>query len=230
MSKNKLKRFADMSLYPNVLEPAFEEVFRSNFRSRGRWADDIFANRRPITLELGCGKGEYTVALASRYPERNFVGIDVKGARMWVGATEALQRHLANVVFLRIRIEFLLSCFAPGEVSEIWITFPDPQPQQSRANKRLTSARFLNAYRQILPPGGIIHLKTDSQSLFEYTCRVVELNRLPVLTCTDDLYRSGVTGHAVSVQTHYEKLFAAKGFSIKYLKFAIPGDEILQEP
>ena len=221
MPKNKLKRFADMVAYPNVIAPSFEEIFRADFRLKGRWADEIFGNRHPLVLELGCGKGEYTVALARKYPDKNFIGVDIKGARMWVGATDALKNNLTNVTFLRTRIEFIRSCFAPGEVSEIWITFPDPQPQQSRENKRLTSLRFLQSYREIMQPEGIIHLKTDSQSLFEYTCGVVKSNNLHVLACTDDLYHSGCADDILSVQTHYEKMFMDKGFSIKYLKFEV---------
>ncbi len=230
MAKNKLKRFAEMTGYSNVIEPSFEEVFRTDFRLKGRWADDIFGNTHPLVLELGCGKGEYTVALARKYPGKNFIGVDIKGSRMWVGATDALQNNLTNVAFLRTRIEFITSSFAPGEVSEIWITFPDPQPQQSRANKRLTSARFLQSYREIMQPDGIIHLKTDSQSLFDYTCKVIEKNNLSVLTCTDDLYHSGYTDDILSVQTHYEKIFMDKGFTIKYVKFSIPEDTVLVEP
>lgn len=229
MGKHKLKRFADMATYPNVIEPPFEEVFRTDYRTKGNWGKDIFGNDHPLVLELGCGKGEYTVALARQHPEKNFIGVDVKGSRMWVGATDALQNGLTNVAFLRTRIEFIQSCFAVGEASEIWVTFPDPQPQQSRANKRLTSARFLEAYRTILCPSGCIHLKTDSQSLFDYTCRLIERNRLPVEQCTDDLYHSGLTDSILSVQTYYEKMFIAKGFSIKYVRFTVPDGIELQE-
>ena len=221
VSKNKLKRFAAMTGYSNVVAPKFEEVFGADFRLKGRWADEVFGNRQPLTLELGCGKGEYTVALARKYPEKNFIGVDIKGARMWVGATDALQNNLTNVAFLRTRIEFIRSCFAPGEVSEIWLTFPDPQPQQSRENKRLTSPRFLQSYREIMQPEGIVHLKTDSQSLFDYTCGVAASERLPVLVCTDNLYHSGYADDILSVQTHYEKIFMEKGFTIKYLKFLL---------
>ena len=221
MAKNKLKRFADMATYPNVMAPKFDEVFRTDFRLKGQWADGVFGNVRPLVLELGCGKGEYTVALARKYPEKNFIGVDIKGARMWVGATDALQNNLSNVVFLRTRIEFITSCFASGEVSEIWITFPDPQPQQSRENKRLTSGRFLRSYREIMKPNGIIHLKTDSESLFEYTRNVIKFNNLQVITNTDDLYKYGCIDDILSVQTYYEKKFMEKGFSIKYLKFQI---------
>ena len=220
MAKNKLKRFAEMAAYPNVIAPQFDEVFRSDFKLKGRWAKDVFGSCNPLVLELGCGKGEYTVALARKYPEKNFIGVDIKGARMWVGATNALKNNLSNVAFLRTRIEFIRSCFAPGEVSEIWLTFPDPQPQQSRENRRLTSPRFLQSYREIMQPEGIIHLKTDSQSLFEYTCNVLKSNNLRILAFTDNLYNSGSTDDILSVQTHYEKMFMNEGFTIKYLKFA----------
>ena len=210
-----------MTGYSNVIAPKFEEVFGVDFRLKGRWADEVFGNCQPLTLELGCGKGEYTVALARKYPEKNFIGVDIKGARMWVGATDALQNNLTNVVFLRTRIEFILSCFAPGEVSELWLTFPDPQPQQSRENKRLTSPRFLQSYRKILQTEGVIHLKTDSQFLFKYTYNILKTNHLPIITCTDDLYNAGSTDDILSVQTHYEKLFLNKGSAIKYLKFKV---------
>ena len=224
MPKNKLKRFADMVDYPNVIAPKFGEVFRTDFRLKGRWTHEVFGNDRPLVLELGCGKGEYTVALARKHPEKNFIGVDIKGSRMWVGATDALQHHLTNVVFLRTRIEFITSCFASGEVSEIWITFPDPQPQESRVNKRLTSTRFLQSYSGIMQPEGVIHLKTDSRSLFEYTCQIAERNQLNVSVCTDDLYHSGYADDILSVQTYYEKIFMDQGFTIKYMKFSIPED------
>ena len=218
-----------MATYPHVIAPKFEEVFRTDFRLKGRWKNEIFENDRPLVLELGCGKGEYTVALARKYPEKNFIGVDIKGSRMWVGATDALQNHLTNVAFLRTRIEFITSCFASGEVSEIWITFPDPQPQESRVNKRLTSARFLQSYREILQLGGIIHLKTDSKGLFDYTCKIAELNHLDVHVCTSDLYHSGIADDILSVQTYYEKMFMDQGFTIKYLKFSIPESITLVE-
>ncbi len=218
-----------MSGYPHVVEPAFDEVFRTDFRLKGNWNKDFFQNDRPLVLELGCGKGEYTTALAHKYPEKNFIGVDIKGSRMWVGATHALQHNLKNVGFLRTRIEFITSCFAPNEISEIWITFPDPQPQQSRANKRLTSARFLDSYKKIIRSEGIIHLKTDSQSLYDYTCKIIVKNQLPVLVQTDNLYESGYEDDILSVQTYYEKIFMDKGFTIKYLKFCLPEHIHLQE-
>ena len=221
MAKNKLRRFADMVAYPNVIAPKFEEIFRADFRLKGRWTKEVFGNSYPLVLELGCGKGEYTVALARKYPQKNFIGVDIKGARMWVGATDALQNNLTNVAFLRMRIELINSCFAPGELSEIWITFPDPQLKKKRENKRLTSPRFLQSYRKIMQADGIIHLKTDNQCLFEYTCDIVKSNDFRVLERTDDLYQSGLTDDILSVQTYYEKKFMDKGFSIKYLRFEV---------
>ena len=218
-----------MATYPNVIAPKFEEVFRTDFRLKGRWKEEVFGNDRPLVLELGCGKGEYTVALARKYPEKNHIGVDIKGSRIWVGATDALQNHLTNVAFLRTRIEFITSSFAPGEISEIWVTFPDPQPQESRINKRLTSARFLQSYREIMQTEGIIHLKTDSQGLFDYTCKIVEMNKLIVHTRTNDLYHSGYADDILSVRTYYEKMFMDKGFTIKYLKFSIPENVSLIE-
>jgi tRNA (guanine-N7-)-methyltransferase len=219
--KNKLRRFAEMADYPNVVAAHFNEVFQTDFRLKGRWCAELFGNTRPLVLELGCGRGEYTVALARRFPNKNFLGVDIKGARMWVGATDALQSGLVNAAFLRTRIEFICSCFAAGEVSEIWITFPDPQPQQSRENRRLTSPRFLQSYRQIMQPDGVVHLKTDSESLFTYTQEILNANHLPILISTADLYGEGSATDILSVQTCYEKKFMQQGFTIKYLQFRI---------
>jgi len=221
MTKNKLKRFEDMSVYSNVITPKFDEVFRSDFRLKERWAGSVFGNNNPIVLELGCGKGEYTVAMARKYPKKNFIGVDIKGARMWVGATDALQSKLTNAAFLRARIEFITACFACNEISEIWITFPDPQIKHSRENRRLTSPRFIKSYSEILQPKGIIHLKTDSKDLFDYTCKIVESNNYQILERTDDLYNSNIDDDVLSVQTYYEKKFTEQGLSIKYLKFRL---------
>jgi tRNA (guanine-N7-)-methyltransferase len=221
MAKNKLKRFVDMARYSNVIEPQFDELFGNSFRLKGQWNKEVFGNDNPIVVELGCGKGEYTIGLARKYPDKNFIAVDIKGARMWVGASEALKDNLLNVVFLRTRIEFIRSCFDKDELSEIWITFPDPQPQKTRENKRLTSLRFLQSYKQILKPEGFVHLKTDSESLFDYTCNVLKQNDFNILLCTNDLYNSGYTDDILSIQTHYEKIFSEKGFTIKYLKFQI---------
>ena len=187
MSKGKLAKFADMASYPHVFEYPFSVVEDVPFALKGQWREQFFKNQNPIVLELGCGRGEYAVGLARRYPDRNFIGVDIKGARMWSGATESLRDGLTNVAFLRTNIEIIDHFFAPGEVQEIWLTFSDPQ--MKKATKRLTSTYFLQRYRHFLTDGGLIHLKTDSNFLFTYTKYVVEENHLPMEVCTEDLYR-----------------------------------------
>lgn len=186
MGKGKLAKFADMETYENVFQYPYSVVEHVPFVMRGRWREDFFRNGNPIVLELGCGKGEYTVGLARRYPDVNFIGVDIKGARMWTGATEALREGLRNVAFLRTNIEIIDRFFAPDEVREVWLTFSDPQMKNPR--KRLTSTYFLERYRRFLADGGAVHLKTDSRFLFTYTSLLVERNGLPVVACTDDLY------------------------------------------
>jgi tRNA (guanine-N7-)-methyltransferase len=181
-------------------------------------------------IEVGCGKGEYTTGLAERFPGKNYIGIDIKGARMWKGALYAVENKLANVGFLRTRIEHIASFFAPGEISEIWITFPDPQEKRIRALKRLTSSRFLSLYKQFLKPDGIVHLKTDSDHLYEYTCRICNSNQLPVKINTRDLYKTNLDEHLLSIKTFYESQFLLQGCSIKYLSFELNGTEIFEEP
>ncbi len=202
-----------------VVQPPFEEVFGKDHLLKGKWGKEFFGNDHPIVLELGCGKGEYTVGLARRMPKQNFLGIDIKGARMWRGAVTARDEGLKNVGFLRTRIELIDSFFAPGEISEIWITFPDPQPTKRRATKRLTHPRFLEKYRRFLRPGGKIHLKTDNRPLYEYTLRVLRLNGLPVEEHTPDLYGDTYQGVAAEIQTYYEKQFLEEGKKICYLRF-----------
>ena len=187
MGKGKLAKFADMASYPHVFEFPFRKLEDVVCPLRGHWHEEVFKNANPIVLELGCGRGEYAVGLARRYPDRNFIGVDIKGARMWTGATESLREGLKNVAFLRTNIEFIDRFFAPNEVQEIWLTFSDPQ--MKKATKRLTSTYFLQRYRHFLEDGGIVHLKTDSNFLFTYTRYVTEVNRLPVEACTEDLYR-----------------------------------------
>ena len=219
VGKNKLARWAEMAGMAFVVQPPFEEVFGRDHSLKGRWGTDFFGNGHPLVLELGCGKGEYTVGLARRSPEKNFLGIDIKGARMWRGAVTARDEGLKNVGFLRTRIELLDSFFAGGEVSEIWITFPDPQPTKRRARKRLTHPRFLEMYRRILRPGGVIHLKTDNRPLYEYTLRVVQLNGFPVEEHTPDLYAGKREDVAAAIQTFYEQQFLEEGKKICYLRF-----------
>ena len=229
MGKGKLQKFAEMAQNPLVVEcpNAWEG---EPFALKGSWHEEFFHSAAPIVLELGCGRGEYTVGLGKAYPEKNFVGVDIKGARMWTGAREALQLDMTNVAFLRTHIEFIDSFFAQDEVAEIWLTFSDPQ--MKKPTKRLTSTYFLNRYRRILSDGGLIHLKTDSRFLFTYTHHVADVNHLPVDVCTDDLYRSTV-GQAtldLSIRTYYEQQWIDRGITIKYIRFHLPAQGQLIEP
>ena len=228
MGKNKLKKFADMEQMSCVLQYPYGVLREEGFPLRGRWHADYFHNDGPIVLELGCGKGEYTVGLARRFPGKNFIGIDIKGARMWTGARAATAEGLANVAFLRTNIELLPHFFAPGEVSEIWITFPDPQMKKVR--KRLTSTTFMNLYRKVLVPGGIVRLKTDSPFLFTYTRLLAELNGIRPEVITDDLYGSGVADDILQIRTYYEQQWLDRGLTIKYIAFPLPPEGELQEP
>lgn len=224
MPKKKLQRFAEIKTFPNVFEPLPEEVRNGNYFMKGKWREDFFRNLGPVVIELGCGKGEYTLGLAEKYPQKNFIGIDIKGARIWRGAKTSTEKKLGNVAFLRTRIEFIESFFDRDEVEEIWITFPDPQPQKPRERKRLTALRFLDIYKKFLKAGGVVHLKTDNAGLYEYTKQVIDKNRLSLLESTDDLYSSpGIAQHpeATAIRTFYENMFLEKGSKICYLKFQI---------
>lgn len=239
MSKNKLSKFADLLTYPNVIQPAMpiSEAGGGStsfqFPLRGHWAERHFHNGNPIVLELGCGKGEYTVGLARSFPNKNFIGVDIKGARIWTGATTALQEHLSNASFLRTRIEFIEHFFAPDEVSEIWLTFPDPQ--MKKCGKRLTSTFFLNRYRSFLSDNGIIHLKTDSNFLFTYTSLLLKENSIEPIVQTTDLYKesrpelSPSTPSFINIKTFYEQQWLDRGIPIKYLSFALPHSGELKE-
>lgn len=232
MGKGKLAKFADMENYENVFQYPYSVIDNVPFEMRGRWRDDYFHNQNPIVLELGCGKGEYTVELAKLYPDMNFIGVDIKGARMWTGATQALNEELKNVAFLRTNIEIIERFFAEDEVQEIWLTFSDPQMKNPR--KRLTSTYFLNRYRKFLTDGGIVHLKTDSNFLFTYTTYMVEKNLLPVVFRTEDLYHDeridDVTKKILSIQTYYESMWITRGLNIKYMKWHLPRTGKLEEP
>ena len=190
---------------------------------KGRWKREFFGNDNPLVLELGCGKGEYTVALAERNPSCNYIGIDIKGARMWRGAKTATERGMNNVGFIRTRIEFINSFFAEGEVDEIWITFPDPQLKTRRAKKRLTSPLFLERYSRMLSGDGVINLKTDSQHLFNYTSAVIEHYGLPCEVSNSDIYGTGYADEVLSVKTAYEKMFLERGLPITYTRFSLGG-------
>lgn len=221
--KNKLMKFDDMAGYANVFQYTFEQLQEGGFPLKGRWHDTYFKNDHPIVIELGCGKGEYTVGLAKRYPEKNFIGFDIKGARMWTGATEAVENDMKNVAFVRTHIELLTYFFAPGEVSEIWITFADPQ--MKKVNKRLTCTLFMQRYMQVLAPQGIVHLKSDSNFLFTYTDEMAKTNHLEVIARTRDLYHDEdfATPEVIEalrgIRTAYETQWLARGLDIKYLAF-----------
>ncbi len=230
MGKGKLAKFADMAANPLVVECPFAVLQQGGFALKGHWHEDFFHNNNPIVLELGCGRGEYTVGLAGLYPGKNFIGIDIKGARMWTGAQDALGRGMKNVGFLRTQIEFIANFFAPGEVSEIWLTFSDPQ--MKKATKRLTSTYFMDRYRHFLTDGGLVHLKTDSNFLFTYTEEMLKANAIPAEVCTRNLYaeEGEDTMEARSFQTYYEGMWRDRGIDIKYLRFRLPQEGKLIEP
>ena len=235
MGKNKLTKFAEMATYPHVFEPTDIESFDEPHEMKGQWNDKFFQNNNPIILELGCGKGEYTVGLAGMLPKKNIIGVDIKGARMWTGATESLQQGMKNVAFLRTRIEFIQRFFAPNEVSEIWLTFSDPQMKMP--TKRLSSTYFLNRYRKFLEDNGIIHLKTDSNFLYTYTNYILRANNLKSLIETQDLYKNSEKLNlneeqrkVLCIKTYYEKQWLQRGIPIKYLSFRLPKEGYLKEP
>lgn len=228
MVKRKLIRFAEMETFNHVVQAPFDEVFQKDYKLKGNWNKDFFKNNNPIILELGCGKGEYTVGLARQNSEINFIGVDIKGARMWRGAKTAIDSGMKNVGFLRTRIDLINSFFAEGEISEIWITFPDPQPKKQF--KRLTSTRFLGYYQKLIVQNGIVHLKTDSAELYAYTQKLVELNKLEIDICTDNLYNSEIVDPVLSIKTFYEQQFLMKGKPITYIKFKLDIYKNLEEP
>lgn len=228
MGKGKLKKFKENETFSCLVQPDTGQVLGKDHPLKGQWRQQMFRNEHPIVLELGCGKGEYTIALAERFPEKNFIGIDIKGARLWKGARYATQHAMGNVAFIRTRVEFIESMFAPDEIAEIWITFADPQERKPR--KRLTHPRFLERYRHLLAPGGTIHLKTDSRLLHHFTLETARCNGLTVLEHDEDIYGSGRAGDLLSIQTFYEKNFLAQGIPITYLAFRLDGTSPLVEP
>lgn len=237
MGHDKLRKFAENETFSCLVQPSSQELLADGYMSlrdheiKGKWNETMFAAPQPIVLELGCGKGEYTIDLAERIPERNYIGVDIKGARLWKGAKYAHEHQLPNVAFLRTRIEFIKSFFAPSEVSEVWLTFSDPQMKSE--NSRLTSPLFLDRYRSFMKPGGIVHLKTDSMFLHQYSKAMCEANGLEILACTEDLYGSDRLDvpSLYEVQTFYEKMFLQQGYKITYLSFVIDheGDYVYPE-
>lgn len=220
-SKNKLKRFRENETFPNVIQPSRQEVLEG-FKWKANW-HSFFNNDKPIILELGCGKGEYTLALAQNNPDYNYIGVDIKGARFWRGAKTALEKGLKNVAFLRTQIELIDLCFAEEEVHEIWITFPDPQIKYKRTKHRMTNPVFLAKYRNILTKDGVVHLKTDSEFMHGYTLGIVQGLGYPVLYANHNIYHnSGAPGIVTGIQTFYEKMFLEEDKPITYLKFQIP--------
>lgn len=241
MGKNKLKKFAEMKTFHNVFECGIHDITEDNpiAQLAGHWNEQVFRNTNPIVLELGCGRGEYTVGLARTYPDKNFIGIDIKGARLWAGAKEAETEGILNAAFLRINIEMITHFFAPNEVSEIWITFPDPQ--MKKATKRLTSTYFMARYQQFVREDGVIHLKTDSPFLYTYTAEMLRSNGYKVLCDTKDLYGGeaerliggeveGLLADARALQTHYEQQWLSRGMTIKYLRWELAPREAFEEP
>ncbi len=228
MGKDKLKRFQENNGFECLFQPDFKEVFNNNYLMKGKWDLTYFKNGLPIVLELGCGRGEYTVSLAQTFTNNNFIGVDIKGARMWRGAKTVTEMSIPNAAFLRSRIEFINSVFDKDEVSEIWITFPDPQIKKS--TKRLTSSFFLERYRGFIKEGGVIHLKTDSQFLHHYTKALVEANNLEIISCCDDIYGKNFADSILSIKTRYEQMFLSKGMPITYLSFKLDNKRALVEP
>lgn len=254
MGKNKLARWTELGSFDNVFQPEIGDVSEKDHPVKGSWNKDIFKNDNPVVLELGCGKGEYSIGLATRFPFNNYIGIDIKGARMWRGAKTANEQKLSNVAFLRTRIEFINSFFSTDEVDEIWITFPDPHPGGRNSNKRLTSPRFLNTYRLFLKNMGLIHLKTDNTELYKYTKSIVFNNNLQTIFATSDLYSENVSDEnksnsvlprpkhrkdsgaknlfpddILSIRTHYENIFLNDGFKINYLSFRLNKEKLIED-
>lgn len=222
-------RFRELETLERVFQPPIEEVFKKDYCLKGKWKRAVFHNDHPLVLELGCGKGEYSVGLARNNPERNYIGLDIKGARIWTGARTALDEGLINVAFVRTRIDFIQSFFTNNEVDELWITFPDPQEKRKRINKRLTGANFLNMYRGFLMDGGVINLKTDNNRLYIYTLELARYNNLIIERNTEDIYSTGWKDEAVSIQTYYETRYLDEGARINFIRFRLPADREIRE-
>lgn len=228
MGKNKFKRFQENLTFNCLVQPDFEEIFNQDYALKGSWNSTFFETSQPIVLELGCGRGEYTVELAQSDPTKNFIGVDIKGARIWRGAKSVTDNGMKNAGFLRTRIEFINSLFGTDEINEIWITFPDPQIKKGRAKKRLTSSLFLNRYRKFLAPNGVVYLKTDSKHLYEYTKTVLDANNIKPIECCDDIYGTGFADPVLSIKTTYEARYLKEGLPITYISFSLPDHQIIE--
>lgn len=221
-SKNKLKRFRENETFANVVQPTRDETINGTFALKGKWRSDYFKNNNPIVVELGCGKGEYTVGLAEKFPDKNFIGIDIKGARLWRGAKTAVERGMSNVAFVRTQIELLDGVFAPGELSEIWITFPDPQIKYKRTKHRMTNPKFLDLYKKLLAPDGVVHLKTDSEFMHGYTIGLLQGLGHDIQYANHNIYRNeGAPEEVIGIQTFYEQQYLEINKPITYLRFKI---------
>ncbi|WP_194766689.1 tRNA (guanosine(46)-N7)-methyltransferase TrmB [Tamlana sp. I1] len=221
-SKNKLRRFRENETFSNVIQPSRDELVGSKFKLKGHWRTEVFKNDNPLVLELGCGKGEYSVALAQKYPNKNFIGVDIKGARFWRGAKTAIEENIPNVAFLRTQIELIDHAFAEGEVDEIWITFPDPQIKYKRTKHRMTNAQFLERYKKILKPDGVVNLKTDSEFMHGYTLGLLHGAGHEVLYANHNVYKQeGSPEEVTAIQTFYESQYLEQNKPITYIKFKI---------
>ncbi|MCP4552628.1 MAG: tRNA (guanosine(46)-N7)-methyltransferase TrmB [Bacteroidetes bacterium] len=221
MPKNKLKKYGEINSFQNLFQYGFHDLEKDDFPLKGKWNQDFFKNKSPIVLELGCGKGEYTNGLAENNLDRNYIGVDIKGARLWRGAKTSSEKELTNTAFIRTMIELIDQFFVTDEVSEIWIAFPDPQPKSVHEHKRLISPKFLTLYKKFLTTSGIIHLKTDNTDLYEYCLEVIKECNHEILLSTSDLYNSGIDDEVISVQTYYETSYLEQGKKINYLKFRL---------
>ena len=223
-------RFDELHSFENVFEPSIEEARSGDYFIKGKWREKHFLNKNPLVLELGCGKGEYSIGLAQAYPKKNFIGVDIKGARMWRGAKTAISEEIKNVAFLRTRIEMIQSFFEVDEVDEIWITFPDPQEKNRRRKKRLTAAGFLNSYRSFLKDNGIVNLKTDNDLLYEYTLAIIDFNKLELEYKSNNVHSTDTNNKLLQIKTHYEKLFIKENKNINYIRFKLSKNKEIIEP
>jgi tRNA (guanine-N7-)-methyltransferase len=229
VGKGKLLKFSEMKGFSHVLQPGFNEVFEKDYYLKGKWAKSFFNNNNPIVLELGCGKGEYTTGLAEQNPDKNFIGIDIKGARIWRGAKTAKEKGLKNVAFIRTSIDLIVSLFGPEEIDEIWLTFSDPQPKKPK--KRLSSSVFLNRYLKFLKPCSIIHIKTDNRLLYEYSLALAKINNFIINFISSNIYNDDNLPEKVkNIQTFYEKQFLSEGKPIYYLEYIVPNNLSIIEP